>query len=259
MSSSYNMWGLPDDKGDYESMLGMLGPKKPIVNPYGSLNPEQVQLTKALGPQLTASATAPYSDYLYNGQLTAPMSGNESNIVDNSARFNAVANNTFNRLGTYDPNQVNADYNSEVQDPTMDNFKRNIEPLLGEELPSFGTARANVVARSLGDLQNNLLQNRFTAQQTAKTTALNAIAGQGTYDQSAYQIAQMPRLIQQAGLDSQYQNFLNANQQKQTSLQNALSFLGLSTGTFYQPQSEGATLIDAAKTGAQLAAAGGGG
>lgn len=201
-------------------------------DPYGTLNPEQRQVNQALGSTLINNMSG--TGNTYGGQLNAPIGSGEQNVVDNSARLNAVASNTYNRLGTYDPAQFNTDFNNQIQDPSIDNFKRNIEPLLGEELPSFGTARANVVSRAANDLQNNLLQQRFTSNEAAKNLALNALSGGNTYNQGAMAIQAVPREIQQAGLDRDYKAFLDANQSKKDSLNQALQFLGISTGSTTQ-------------------------
>lgn len=231
------------------------------TDPYGALNPEQRQVNQALGNSLMGSVNNGYQGNLYQGQLTAPIGKGEQNVVDNSARFNAVAGDTFNRLSTYDPNQVNSDFNQYVQDPTFSHFKNEIEPLLGEELPSFGTARAQVVARAANDLASGLSTQRMGYQQQAKDTALNAISGANTYNQGAAQIASIPRQIQQAGLDREYANFIQANQQKQNSLNQALNFLGISTGTTTQDPTTFGNLLSTAKSAAEIygAVQGGGG
>lgn len=221
-------------------------------DPYGALNPEQVQVNKALGNTLLNNIGRNYS---YTGQLSAPISQGEQDVVANSARYNAIANPTYDTLSTYDPASVNRDFDTYIQNPTMKNFFSEIEPYLAQELPSFGTARANVVARQAASLAGQLGTNRMSYQQQARDTALNAIAGRRASDVSAMQIAQVPRLIQQSGLDREYLNFVQSNQDKKDSLNQALTFLGLSTGTFQQGPNPYEILINAGKTGAQIAAA----
>ncbi len=253
-NAAYGLAFGPVGKG----LADMFGNNKSGVDPYGALNPDQRQLSQALGPQLTSAVNAPYTNYLYPGQTTAPITQGEQDVVNNSSRMNAVAGKTYDQLATYDPQKFNQDFNNEIQDPTFANFKNNIEPYLAQEIPSFGTARANVVARNLTDLQNNLLQQRFTSNQAAKDTAINALNSANTYNQGAEAIAAVPRVIQQAGLDAQYNNFIQANQQKQNSVNQALNFLGISTGTYQQPPDQMAQLINLLKTGAQVASVAGG-
>lgn len=213
---------------------------KTKVDPYGTLNPEQRQINAALGPAILGNLN---KDYTYTGQLNAPIGQGEQDVVNQNARMNAIAGNTYGTFANYNDPNFNSQFNQEIADPTFANFQNNIAPYLAQELPSFGTQRANVIARSLGDLQNNVLQQRFTARESAKNRALQAANDSAGYFQTAAGIQSIPRSIQQAGLDRDYQNFIQANQQKSDSLSQALAFLGLSTGTAqYKPNSTGQAL-----------------
>jgi hypothetical protein len=255
MASGYNMWGLPDDNGEYENFLGMFGPKKPKVNPYGTLNPEQIQVNKALGSAVMGDLSKGTQDYLYGGQLTEGIGQGEQDVVNQNARMNAIAGNTYANFANYNDPEFNEQFDSEISRPTLQNFQNDIAPYLAQELPSFGTQRANVIARELNTLQNNIMNKRFDARESAKNRALQAANDSAGYFQTSAGIQAIPRQIKQAGLDREYQNYVQANSQKSDSLNRALSFLGLSTGTVYQPKSEGETIIELAKAGAQIGAA----
>lgn len=223
------------------------------VDPYGALNPEQKAITQQLGPQIQSELGKSAQDYMYGGQLSAGITPGEQDVVGQNARMNAIAGNTYGQLANYNDPNFDQQFDTEITNPTLQNFTRNIQPLLEESLPSFSTARGNVISRNLGDLQNNLLQQRYAARGAAKDRALSALSGSNNYFQGAANIQSIPREIQQAGLDRQYQNFVTANSQKQNSLQNALSFLGLSTGTYQQPPDNLSRLLNIAKTGVQVA------
>lgn len=232
-------------------MSSLFGTKQK-VDPYGTLNPEQRALNQSLGPELTKSATAPASNNLYTGNLTAPITSGEQTVVDNAARANVTANNTYGTLGTYDPATFNKQFDEEVANPTFESYKRNVLPGIQEAVPGFSTARANITARGLQNTSDQLLQARNAARTTAQQTALNALQGQSNYNVNAANIAAIPRVIQQAGLDAQYKNFIQANQQKQDSINQALNFLGISTGTVTQQNSGLMDLLAAGKSAAQI-------
>lgn len=219
-------------------------------DPYGTLNPEQVQVNKGLGGTLLNNING--ANYDYNGQLAAPITAGEQNVVANNSRMNAVAQQTYGDLGNYNDQNFNTNFNSEIADPTLANFKNNVAPLLGEELPSFGTQRAQVISRALGDLQNNVMQQRFTAREAAKNRALTALSGAANYDQTAAGIQAIPREIQQAGLDKAYQSFVTSNTQKQNGLNQALQFLGISTGSAIQDPTNLGNMIALAQAGANI-------
>lgn len=226
--------------------------KKPKVDPYGTLNPEQVALTKSLGPEITSRATGDASQYLYGGQLNAPISDGEQNVVDNAARLNAVAAGTYNTLGTYDPKLFNDQFDSEIADPTYESYKRNVLPGIQESVPGFSTARADVTAKGLQNVSDQLLTARNTARTAAQQTALSALQQGSNYNVNAANIAAVPRVIQQAGLDKSYQNFIQANAQKSDAVNQALNFLGISTGTSYQEPNPLQAALAGAGAGAQI-------
>lgn len=219
-------------------------------DPYGTLNPEQVGLNKALGPDITNRATGDYSQFLYPGQLTAPITQGEQDVVNNSARLNAVAGDTFNRIGKYDPASINEQFSNDVFRPTLQNWQNDVAPYLRSTVPAFSSMQGTLLNKSLSTLQNDLLQKRMGYQQQAQVNALNALSGGSSYNANAAKIAAIPREIQQAGLGRDYENFIQANGQKRDSINQALQFLGISTGTAEQ---ESTTFGNILATGQALA------
>lgn len=233
---------------------GYFGSKgKNKVDPYGQMTSEQRALNSAVGGDLLANAN---KNYTYGGQLTEGIGAGEQDVVNQNARMNAIAGNTYANLGNYNDPAFNEQFDSEISRPTLQNFQNEIAPYLAQELPSFGTQRAQVIARSMGELQNNVLQKRFDARESAKNRALQASNDSANYFNTSAGIQSIPRSIKQAGLDREYANFVKANEQKSDSLKNALSFLGISMGTSeYKPNSTGAALSGAmagASSGAGL-------
>lgn len=225
------------------------------INPYGTLNPEQIALTKSLGPELMDRATGDASALQYGGQLSAPIGAGEQAVVNNAARLDAVGNNTFETLGNYDPALFNKQFDTEIADPTYESYKRNVLPGIQEAVPGFSTARANVTARGLQNTSDQLLQARNTARTAAQRMALDALQTGSNYNVNAANVAAIPRVIQQAGLDRQYADFLQANSQKSDSINQALQFLGISTVVDKPTTNPIDFLIAAGKSGAQIASA----
>lgn len=226
------------------------------TNPYGTLNPEQTRLTQSLGPELNRRATGGYQQYLYGGQLNASITPEEQLVVDNATRMNALANNTYAQIGQYDPATFNQQYDTQVADPTFNSYKRNVLPSIQEAVPGFSTARANVTARGLQNVSDQLSTQRLGAQQAQQNIALNALTGASNYNTNAANIAAIPRIITQAGLDRQYQDFLQANEQSANAINQALQFLGISTVSQQQGNDPLQLLLAALRAGGQIAAAG---
>lgn len=222
------------------------------TDPYGTLNPEQVNLNKNLGPDLTNRATGDYSQFMYPGQLQAPISQGEQDVVNNAARTNAIAGNTYNRIAQYDPNQVNEDFNTNIARPSTQNWMNDVAPYLRENLNAFSSEQGNVLARAALTNQNNLNQQRMDYQQQARTNALSALTGASNYNTNALNIAAAPRAIQQAGLDKAYNNFIQANAQKSNSINQALQFLGISTGTTTQDPTTFGNILSTAQSAANI-------
>lgn len=233
---------------------GFFGSKgKQSVNPYGTLNPEQVALTHSLGPELNTRATGDASQFQYGGQLNAPITEGELGVQTNANRINAIAGKTYGNIGEYDPTLFNKQFDEEIADPTYASYKRNVLPGIQEAMPGFSTARGNVTARGLQNTSDQLLMARNQAREAQKRLALDALTGASNYNVNAANIAAVPRLIQQAGLDKAYQNFIQANAQKSDSINQALDFLGISTGTVTNKPNTTGSILNGAIAGAGAA------
>lgn len=229
----------------------LFGRSKPKYDPYGNLSPEQQNVFKTLGPQIQNQLTSGPTSY--GGELNAPITTNELNSIRDYNNFASGAYGTLNQLSNYNDPNFNQQFQTEIADPSLQYFKSNIQPGIEEALPTFSTARGNVVARGLGDLSNNLLQQRFAARESAKNRALQAIAEGQNLGRTTLGINAVPREIQQAGLDRSYNEFVRQNDQGARNIDQAMRFLGITAGT--QQDANTSTLerlIAGGQAGAQI-------
>ena len=124
-------------------------------------------------------------------------------------------------------------------DPAYRLFERNVLPGLIEDYAGFSTARANAAANARTDLGDQLLMQRYQALQDTKNRALQAYSQVPTVQN--YLAA--PRVFQQAGLDRKYAEYIRGNEQKMANIDNALKFLGISTGTYTPGDQKGSERI----------------
>lgn len=210
-------------------ILASLKGKKKQVDPYGALNPEQRNVTKQLGPYLQSRISQ--GPTAYGKPMTADFGDNEQDILNKYNTFSDSRNSALQRiLGTSDTS-FDDEFTSEVADPTVDYFKREIQPLIEESLPTFSTARANVVGRNLTNLTGDLAQKRFDARQLRRDQALQASNALDNAWSTAAERNAVPREIKQAGLDRDYIEFTRQESEKTKYVNDMLNFLGISTGT----------------------------
>lgn len=211
--------------------LGYLSGQKGERNPYGTLNPEQVALTKALGPKLTGIAGGDYNQFLYGGQLSAPMTTGEAENVARQSRLAALYEPALR--ANLDPNlkTISQDFDRLVAQPSYAQLLRNDLPTALEGTRFATTEYGRLKGDLLTRLNASLLPQRYQALQDARTRQLSAI---DTADRSAVQSATVqaiPRVIEDLGLTRQYSDFVQANQQYASSIDRMLNFLGISTVT----------------------------
>lgn len=191
----------------------------------------------------------------YTGQLTAPIGQGESDLVANNARLNAIAGNTFGQIGQYNPQDINDQFDKNVQNPTLSAWQNTIAPYVRAQAPAFSSDQARLVGESGQQLAAGLGQQRMSYQQQAQTNALNALSGANSYYQGAAGIQAIPREIQQAGLTNAYNNFLNSNQQYSGAVGQMLGYLGIQSQAYVQQPNPLQQLIGAAGAGAQIGSA----
>jgi hypothetical protein len=201
-------------------------------DPYGTLNPEQVAVNKQLGPYFSQTLS---DDPLQFGKTSsdyvAPIGVDEQDIINRSNRLSALGSQGLEGLMSYDPQTFNTQFEEEVAQPTYSSFTRNVLPTLQESLPTFHTAQGVQTNRAFQDVTDKLLTARNTARENALNRQLSAITSAPTTMSGFQQVASVPRIIQQAGLDKQYTDWARGQESKQNSIQRMLDFLGVSTGT----------------------------
>lgn len=241
-------WLLPVAMAVGGAGLGFMSGKKRSTNPYGTLNPEQVKLTQALGPYFQSKLNSPSG---YTGQYTAPLTAEEQGSLDEYSRLNALRGTTLQDLLNVDESKLNEDFTNYVERPATSYFQRNILPYMEEQFPAFSTARMNASGRAWSDVAGNLSTQRYQSIQDAKNRALtasDALNSMGTTSMALYSI---PRSIQQLGLDKAYAEYVRGNESQQNSINQMLNFLGISTGT-YQPDTRLETMLAGLGAGANM-------
>jgi hypothetical protein len=218
--------------GGVAGYLGGSKGKKAQSNPYGALNPEQIGVNKAVGTRLNSMISE--GPQTYDGQLNADMSAQEAGYYNptRAALMSGTVDTMLNEAN--DPVAFNNAFNKGMVDPSYQNFNQNTLPGITEGYGAFTTAAGNARAQALQTLGNNLTMQRYQGQQDAKSRALSAL-GQTSNIQN-YMAA--PRVFQQAGLDRKYQDYVQGNQQYSDNIGKALSFLGISTGTYTPAQKD---------------------
>lgn len=238
--------------GAVGSLFG--GKKKSSYDPYGSFTPEQRALAQTLGSRLNSSIGQ--GPQQYGGQLNASITPEELDVI---RQFNQGASTSFGSLGRladYNDAAFNDQFAQEIVNPTFNQFRQYTQPILEESLPSFSTARANVVARALNDTQDQLLQQRFAAREAAKNRSITASGALQDLGASALNINAVPRVIQQAGLDKAYSEFVRSNEQYGQDINQALNYLHIPSGVERAPNTSTLErLIAGAGAGAQIGSA----
>ena len=197
-----------------------------------TLNPQQQAVNSTLGSRLNALIASGPSPY--TGQLSEDISQPE---LDAISRFNALNQQSQQQLGNlinFDEEAFRNQFQEEIAQPTFRTFREEVAPLLTESLSGFGTQRANVLSRAANTLQNDLLQQRFTSREAALDRSLGAIASGREQSAADVGINAIPREIRQAGLDREFQRFVEANQRYGDDINRALSFLGITTQAISQ-------------------------
>lgn len=233
-----NMWSL--NPSDWFSQ---------DTNAVPTLNPQQQQVSSQLAGYF--GGLNPNS-FDYSGQLTAPITSGQQDVVGQSARLGALANNTFSQIGQYDPTAVNQQFNQTIQQPALQNWTQNVAPLLRESMPAFSSEQGTTLSRALNTEQNNLDQMRMGYQQQAQTNALSALGQGAQFNATNMGIQSVPQELQQAGLTNAYNAFVQSNQQYQQSTNQMLSYLGIPTQALQVQPSLAQDFIGLGQAGAQI-------
>lgn len=203
--------------------------KEGTYDPYGAYNPEQTALNKTVGTRLNTMVGE--GPQYYTGELSAEMSPEEAAYY-NPTRANLMSGTIDQMMQEgYNDTAFNNQFQQEMVDPTYQQFRNYTQPTLEEALPTFSTARGTVLARELGTVGQNLLQQRFTSREAAKNRALSAYGAVP----AVQSYLETPRVFKQAGLDRKYADYIQANTQAAQNIDKALAFLGIGSKTYTPP------------------------
>ena len=248
-------------------MGGLFGTKpQTIRDDYGTLNPEQKAMFKTLSPQITnlASTGAP----LYTGEFNSPYTDVEQ---ANLNRQTALASNVADWSSKFQPGQLNPEVESQEMKSLMDTYRGTtgigpgIQDIIQEQYAGpggagyWGNARANAVLGGLSEyVTNPYLQGRSNRLQNSYGNALNYASGATGVNQQTGAMAAVPRLIKDYGLDAKYNEWIRGQNTTQQYINDALSFMNLSTVTnTYVPGQKGMIGDLGAVAGAALGSLGG--
>lgn len=232
-------------------------------NPYGQLNPEQVNLTQQMGPQMQAlmSQGSPQ----YTGDYTAQLSPGEQWNIDRQRQLAAMG---YEGLEPLLQGEFPEDYYQQsVYKPMLKSYTEDIAPLVEEQYAGgsggyWGSARAGAVGKGYRDLTDTLTAKRSELAQAARMGVPNAINALNALSQQTATTQGIPRAIKQYGLEQKYAEWKRTRPENYIS--QALTFLGLRTredtySAVTQPN-WAATIGGAASgVGSMFGASGGGG
>lgn len=229
--------GMMTKKGKYE------------YNPYGQLNPEQIAMTKQLGPEMQRKAMtgAP----TYTGDYTADFTPGQQAVLGNQARLSAMSEGWQNQ---FQPGQINPEvdanewrnYNQAFYG-TGEGGYPGAKALAEEQYAGsggyWGTPRAQAVTNAYTTNVMNPYQNwRSEALQKSYENALNYATNRSGVNQVTAAMEETPRAIKQYGLDQQYNEWVRGQNMSKEYVDQALSFLGLRTGSAeYKPAEQTTT------------------
>ena len=222
---------LLDFGGGLSQTLGMTNKdSEESYDPYWAYTPEQKAIHQSLGPYLNSKMNGGLN--LYGGDYTADLTQGEKDVIAQNARLSALGEQGLGSLlkGEF-PEQY---YRDTIYQPALKQFKEDIQPLLEEQYAGtggyWGSARAGAVGKGARDLGDTLAAKRAELAWNVQQNVPNAINAANSLATTGAAIQQTPRLIQQYGLDQQYNEWVRANQESQKYIDQALGFMGLSSG-----------------------------
>jgi hypothetical protein len=199
-------------------------------DPYAAYTPEQKAIHQTLGPYLKSMMNGQLN--LYGGNYTAPLSPGEQDVISQNARMSALGEQGLADLlkGKF-PEQY---YQDTLYAPALKQFQQDTQPQLEEQYAGnggyWGSARANAVAKGYRDLGDTLAAKRAELAWNVAQNVPNAINAANALSTTGAAIQSTPRLIQQYGLDQQYNDWVRANNANQKYIDQALNFMGISSG-----------------------------
>jgi len=201
-------------------------------DPYWAYTPEQKAMHQKLGPYLTNKLGSGLN--LYTGDYTSPLTQSEWDVINQNARLSALGEQGLTPLlkGEF-PEQY---YRDTIYQPLLKQYQEDTQPALEEQYagPSgggyWGSARAGAVGNGYRDLGDTLAAKRAELAWQVQQNVPNAVNAANALSTTGAAIQQTPRLIKQYGLDQQYNEWVRASVESQKYIDQAINFMGLSSG-----------------------------
>jgi hypothetical protein len=205
----------------------------------------------------------------YQGQLTAGLTNTQQGALDNATNAaNAIGNmdqgaydagrSALLKALNVDPEQLNANFNASVVNPTVKALQEQVLPQLNEQFAGQGnfwsSARMNQQGKIISDTMANLGTQKAAYEDNAISRAVNAVPqaiGMATLPtelsnarlnamNQLYGLGTQEQATNQAGLTNDYQEWLRTQVQNNPMLAQVFSYLGVpSTLTYTQKGSPG--------------------
>lgn len=219
-------------------LIGSLfgGKKKASSQPQliDTRTPEQ----KAVSAQLTKLLTQGAAPY--NGARVAGMTGNEDYTQNYLRNALETAKPGIDRqLSGQFPEEY---FNQAIADPTRKQFNNQVAPIIKENSTLTGNRFADRSAIELGtargQVEDSILQQRGQFGLETYRDPLNATSQLTQTLQGAENIFAVPRTIEQAKLDAQFQEFLRTNPDSGGLIDAMLNFTNQGQNAAYVPNQE---------------------
>jgi len=236
--------------------MGKSKKKEPEIISTSSLTPEQNALSKAISgylEPLIGQGVTPYTGQVVAGQtpeeLTA-LQGLRDKVAADPTLINAYQRYLSGEPSTtISPEATEEYFQKEIFDPTIRRYREEILPLMGEQYIGSGTywgnARAEAQRKALRDVAEDLTgqyatlkyQDELSRRDLAENAANRALTAGGQLgqlrseefgrQQNLLQAEGVSRLLNQAQLDWDYNEFLRTQPEAAPYITYALQLLGI--------------------------------
>lgn len=200
------------------------------------LNQQQKDLMQSIGSYYGNAFAGGKGFPQYSGEYAAPMNESETQAIANQAD---LANAYASWRSSYTPGFINPEVDANELRKYNENFygtagRPGVRALTDEAFAGnsgyWGGARAQADLNAYKDTVTDPYQNwRSTALQNSYTNALNYAKTGSEVNTTNQSLQQVPRLIQQYGLDQAYKEWVRTRPESSGNIDAALKFIDLTT------------------------------
>ncbi len=209
------------------------------------LDPQQRALFNNIGSYYNAAFSGGKGFPQYKGDYTAPMNEAETKAIANQGD---LANAYASWRSSFTPDYINPEVDANELRKYNENFygtagRPGVRALTDEAFAGnsgyWGVERAQADLNAYKDTVTDPYQNwRSTALQNSYANALNYATTGNVVNTTNQSLQQVPRLIQQYGLDQQYKEWVRTRPETAGNIDAALKFIDLTTtAQEYEPGS----------------------